>query len=155
MNSVIFKNLLAANSCPAEVFSTLHVRNITEAFTKKSALQALNENKVVICAGGTGNPFFTTDSAAALKALELDCDLLCKATKVDGVFDSDPAKNPEAKKYDEISFNQVLSQELQVMDLAAVALCMEKKLPILVFDLNQEDSLEKALAGEKVGTIIS
>ena len=109
----------------------------------------------MIIAGGTGNPFFSTDSAAALRSVELDCSLLVKATKVDGVYDSDPVKNPEAKKYTNISFAEVLEKELAIMDLTAITLCKENKMPILVLDITKEGNLYNALSEEGIGTTIN
>jgi uridylate kinase len=114
----------------------------------------LEKGRVVICAGGTGNPYFTTDSAAALRALELNCDVVLKATNVDGIYDKDPKKFKNAKKYDELTFQEALEQRLQVMDQAAFSLCQDQKLPIVVFNFFKPGMLLKAAKGEKIGTIV-
>jgi len=114
----------------------------------------LEKKRVVICSAGTGNPYFTTDSAASLRALELDCDVLIKATNVDGVYDDDPRKNPIAKKYDQVTFDEVLEKDLKVMDATAIAQCRDNKLPIIVFELMKKGNLRKVIEGENMGTRI-
>jgi len=149
--SATFKNL----GTDSEVWSSIKIPHIAKTYDRPSAIKDLEKGKIVICAGGTGNPFFTTDSAAALRALELNCDVVLKATKVNGVFDKDPEKHPNAKHFPEISYSEILEKNLQVMDLAAVSLCKEKPLPIIVFDLNQKGNIEKAILGEKIGSKVS
>ena len=128
---------------------------IRDSYIRRRAIRHLEKGRIVIIAGGTGNPFFSTDSAAALRSVELDCSLLVKATKVDGVYDSDPVKNPEAKKYTNISFAEVLEKELAIMDLTAITLCKENKMPILVLDITKEGNLYNALSEEGIGTTIN
>ena len=119
-------------------------------------MRQLEKWRVVILAAGTGNPFFTTDSAAALRALETECDIILKATKVDGVYEKDPKKHEGVKKFETISFTDAISnQDIEVMDNSALSLCMDHKIPIMVFDLSREDNIQKAVAGEQIGTLIS
>lgn len=153
-NSVALKSELKAVGCDAEVYSALSINQIVEPYLQRKALADLEEGKVVICAGGTGNPFCTTDSAAALRAGELGCELLMKATNVDFVYDSDPRKNPKAKPYKTISYQEVLEKRLGVMDLGAIATCMEAKLPISIFNLTKSGNIKKVLFGDPVGTIV-
>ena len=131
------------------------MHTVAEPFIRRRAIRHLEKGRVVILGGGTGNPFFTTDTAAALRANELGCDVLIKATKVDGVYDSDPKKNPNAVRFDHIRYMDALSQRLQVMDSTALSLCMDNKLPILVLNLFDESALPRALMGEHVGTLVS
>ena len=146
-----------------EILSGNHVYGIdpeialqlAEPYIRRRAIRHLEKGRIVIIAGGTGNPFFSTDSAAALRSVELDCSLLVKATKVDGVYESDPMKNPEAKKYTNISFSEVLEKELAIMDLTAITLCKENNMPILVLDITKEGNLYNALSNNDIGTTIS
>lgn len=154
MNSVALKNTLESVGVAAEVCSALPIKNIAPEYNRPEAIKHFQNNKIVICGGGTGNPFFTTDSAAALRALELECDVLLKATKVNGVFDKDPEKHADAKHFPQISYTEVLEKNLQVMDLTAIALCKEKPLPIIVFDINNFENIEKAILGEPTGSLI-
>jgi len=124
-------------------------------YVRDEAVKFMEQGGVSIIAGGTGNPFFTTDSAAALRACEIGADALLKGTKVDGVYDSDPKKNPNAKKYDTLTFDKALADNLKVMDATAFTLCRENNVPIVVFDMNTEGTLEKIAAGEKLGTIVN
>lgn len=153
-NSVALKSELNAIGCPAEVYSALSINQIVEPYLQRKALADLMAGKIVICAGGTGNPFCTTDSAAALRAGELGCQLLMKATNVDFVYDSDPRKNPKAKPYKTISYQEVLEKRLGVMDLGAIATSMEAKMPISIFNLTKSGNIKKVLFGEPVGTIV-
>ena len=154
INALAFKDALAKIGVTAEVFSAVEMERICPTFTKAAALKALKDKKVIICAGGTGNPYFTTDSAAALRASEIEADVLMKATKVDGVYDADPVKNPQAKKFARISFNEVLAKGLRVMDAAAIGLCLERKFDLVVFNLTVPGNIKKAVQGEKVGTVV-
>jgi len=129
--------------------------SIAEPFIRRRAIRHLEKGRVVLFAAGTGNPYFTTDSAAALRAIEIHADVLLKATKVDGIYDADPNKVPTAKRYEAVSYREVLDRELKVMDTAAFALCRENSMPILVFDLFDEGNLMKAVRGEKIGTIVN
>jgi len=154
MNSVAMQAAIEAKDVPCRVCSAVNIPQLAEPFIKRKAMRHLEKNRVVICAGGTGNPFFTTDSAAALRGLELNCDILLKATRVDGVYDSDPEKNPDAKRFEELTFHDVLEKDLYVMDQAAISLCKEKPLPIMVFDMTKPGNIVRAAKGENIGTIV-
>jgi uridylate kinase len=131
------------------------MRQVAEPYIRNKAVSHLNKGRVVIFGCGTGNPFFSTDTAAALRAVEIEADVIMKATMVDGVYDSDPKKNPNAKKYDSISFQEVLSKNLGVMDSTASALCKDNKLPILVFSIEDPKNIYRAVCGEDIGTVVS
>ena len=154
MNGMVIYNALKKSKVIPRIMSGV-AYDVVERFDSKFARGHLRKGRVLICAGGTGRPFFTTDTAAALRALQLDCDLLLKATKVDGVFDKDPEKNKGAKKFDKLTFLEVLEKDLKVMDLTAVSLCKDSKLPVIVTDYWKKGALVKAVRGEKVGTLIS
>jgi len=136
------------------VMTAIEMRSVAEPYIRRRAIRHLEKGRVVIFGGGTGNPFFSTDTAAALRATEIGADVLIKATKVDGVYDSDPKKNPAAKKFDEMSYMDTINLRLTVMDPTAITMCMEHKLPILVLNLWDVGALKKALFGEKVGTMV-
>jgi len=136
------------------VLSALDIRTVAEPFVRRRALTHLERGRVVILAGGTGNPYFTTDTAAALRANELGCEVLLKATKVDGVYDRDPKVDPAAVRFDELTYMEVLERGLRVMDQTAITLCMENGLPVVVFDLFQEGTIERVVRGEPLGTTI-
>ena len=154
MNSVALQSALETLGAETRVLSAIDVPQLAEPFIKRRALRHLEKGRIVICAGGTGNPYFTTDSAAALRAVELSCDVLLKGTNVDGIFDKDPRKNPTAKKFAEITYQQALEMRLGVMDQAAFSLCQEQKLPIVVFNFLKRGSLLKAARGDKIGTVV-
>ncbi len=154
MNSVALQSALESAGTQTRVLSAIDIPQLAEPFIKRRANRHLEKGRVVICAGGTGNPYFTTDSAAALRALELGCDVLLKATNVDGVYDKDPNKHKDAKKYDKITFQEALNKQLAVMDQAAFSLCQDQKLPIVVFDFFKTGALLKAARGEKIGTVV-
>ena len=154
MNAMAFQDSLRRMGVAAKAFSALAMPGVLEVYTPRAARDAFTTNDVILCAGGTGNPYFTTDSAAALRALELQCDVLLKATKVDYVCDKDPKKFPDAKIFKVLTYKQVLEMGLGVMDLAAVSLCMEGKLPIIVFNMQTPGNLDKVIAGEAIGTAI-
>jgi uridylate kinase len=154
MNSMALQESLVQHDIECRVLSAIDVPQICEPFIRPRALMHLNKDRVVILAAGTGNPFFSTDTAAALRALELRCDAILKATKVKGVYDCDPQKNPKAKFFSEMSFTDALSKDLKVMDAAALSLCRDHNLPILVFNLFAEGCLRQALLGKKIGTLI-
>ena len=141
INSLALSNAIARQGIKSKVFSALNMPSVADSFTARAAKAALDEGFVVVCAGGTGNPFFTTDTAAALKAIELDCDVLLKGTKVDGVYSADPKKDPNATRYDTISYDDVIGQNLKVMDTAAFALARDNGLPIIVYALDDEAGL--------------
>ena len=152
MNSVALQAALDSLGAETRVLSAINMPQLAEPFIKRRALRHLQKGRIVICAGGTGNPYFTTDSAAALRALELSCDVLLKATNVDGIYDKDPNKHKDAVKYDSITYKEALEKHLEVMDQAAFSLCQEQNLPIIVFNFLQKGSLLKAALGEKIGT---
>jgi uridylate kinase len=154
MNSVALQAALESCGAQTRVLSAIAVPALAEPYIRRRALRHVEKGRIVICAGGTGNPFFTTDSAAALRALELNCDVLLKATNVDGIYDKDPNKNADAVKYDNITYQEALEKRLNVMDQSAFSLCQDQKLPIIVFNFAEEANLQKAVKGEKVGTLV-
>lgn len=151
MNSVALMSALEHRGGVVRVCSAIDVPAMAESYINRRATRHMEKGRIVICAGGTGNPYFTTDSASALRALELECDLLVKATNVDGVFDSDPNKNKKAKLYKKVSYDEVLEKDLKVMDGAAIALCRDGKLPIQVYKFGKKEDLLRAIEG-KLGT---
>ena len=154
INALALCDAIEQAGVPARVHTALEIQSVAEPFVRKRAINQLKKGHVVLLAAGTGNPYFSTDTAAALRANELGCEVLLKATKVDGVYDSDPMENADAKKLDHLTYMDVLSQGLRVMDGTAITLCMENKLPILVFDLFGEGNLERAVRGEELGSLI-
>ncbi len=154
MNSIAFSSALKKAKIKTKVLSAFHFPMVVEDFTVRAAKRLLKAGYTVICAGGTGNPFFTTDTAAALRAAELNCELLMKATNVDHVYDEDPKKNPKAKAYKRMTYHDVLDKQLRVMDLSAIAMCEEVKTPVAVFNLQKSGNIAKVLSGKNVGTII-
>lgn len=137
------------------VQTAIEMQNLAEPFIVRRAIRHLEQGRVVIFVAGTGNPFFSTDTTAALRAAEIGAQVILKATKVDGIYDSDPKKNPDAKRFDHITYTDALSKRLQVMDSTAFSLCMDNKMPIIVFDMNKPDNIRLAIAGESVGTLVS
>ena len=154
INAIALQSAIEEAGVPTRVQTSINIYQLAEAFVRRKALRHLEKGRVVIFAGGTGNPFFTTDSAAALRASEINADILLKATQVDGVYDSDPRKNPDAKLIRKISYTDAIAKRLQFMDTAALALCMEIQLPIQVFNLHVKGNIKKALCGEEIGTLI-
>lgn len=154
INALGLQSSLEQKGVPTRVLTAIEMPPVAEPYIRRRAIRHLEKGRIVIFGGGTGNPFFTTDTAAALRANEIGAEILFKATKVDGVYDSDPMKNADAKRYEELSYNVVLSNDLRVMDATAISLCRENKLPILVFNLTQPGSIMKALKGERIGTIV-
>ncbi len=154
MNSVGLQSALESLGHFTRVCSAIEVPQLAEPYIRRRALRHLEKGRIIICAGGTGNPYFTTDSAAALRALELNCDVLLKATNVDGIYDSDPKKNAAAKKFEEITYDEVMRLGLAVMDQAAFSLCKDQGLPIIVFDFREQGSLLRLLQGERMGTLV-
>jgi uridylate kinase len=134
--------------------SAINMEQVAEPYIRRKALRHLEKGRVVIFGAGTGNPYFTTDTAGSLRAIEMKADVILKGTRVDGVYDADPEKNPNAKKFETISFQDCISKNLKVMDMTAFTLCMENKLPIIVFDMNQAGNLLKIVQGESVGTLV-
>ncbi len=155
INSLALQSALEAAGIPAKALSATAMPAIVELFTFRRAIDLLEAGTVVIIGGGTGSPFFTTDSAAALRAAEIGADVLLKATKVDGIYDSDPMKNPEAVKFDRLTYSEALARRLKVMDAAAFSLCMDNEIPILVFDFFKSGELLRVVRGEKVGTLVT
>jgi uridylate kinase len=155
MNSLALRDAFERLGMAARVQTALEIRSVAEPYIRLRAIRHLEKDRVLILGAGTGNPYFTTDTAGALRAAEIGADVLIKATKVDGVYDSDPRKNTGAQKYESLTYLDALNAGVGVMDSTAITLCMENKLPILVLDLWQENSLLRAMQGENVGTIIS
>ena len=154
INSLALQNSIEKLGAPTRVQTAIQMPKIAEPFIKRKAQRHLEKGRVVIFGAGTGNPYFTTDTAAALRAIEMNTDVVIKATKVDGVYDKDPVKYPDAKKYTTISYNEVLAKDLKVMDATAISLCRENKLPIIVFDSLTEGNLKKVIMGEQIGTTV-
>ncbi|BAJ65127.1 UMP kinase [Anaerolinea thermophila] len=155
MNALALMDALESMNVVTRVQSAIEMHSVAEPYIRRRAIRHLEKGRVVILGGGTGNPYFTTDTAAALRATELKCDVLIKATKVDGVYDSDPKKNPNARRFEHITYMDALNQRLAVMDSTALSLCMDNKMPILVLNLWDETALIRALKGEPVGTLVS
>ena len=155
INAVALQETLEKAGQPARVLSAIEVNAVCEPFIRRRCLHHLDKGRVVILAGGTGNPFFSTDTCAALRASEIDADLLIKATKVDGVYSDDPKINPNAVLYDKITFEEVLAQDLKVMDHSAASLCRENKIPVVVLNIFKKGNITKAINGESVGTLIT
>jgi uridylate kinase len=155
INGLALKEALVHLGVDSRVMTAIDVRAVAEPFIRGRALRHLEKGRVVILVAGTGNPFFTTDTCAALRATELECDLLMKATKVDGVYTADPNKDASAKRYDTLTFAQAIANNLQVMDTAALALCRDNHIPLLVFDFKKSGNIRRAVRGEQVGTLLS
>jgi len=155
INSIGLSLSLRSQGVDAEVFTSTPMNPMAKYYMRDEVLEYLGKGGVALVAGGTGNPFFTTDSGAALRACELRCDALLKGTKVDGVYDSDPKKNPNAKKYRTLTFSKAIEDELHVMDLTAFTLCKENDMPVIVFDVNRDGELERVVKGEPVGTTVT
>jgi len=155
MNALALQDALERMGIVTRAQTAIEMRAVAEPYIRRRAVRHLEKGRVVIFAGGTGNPYFTTDTAGALRAMEIDADVLVKATKVDGVYDDDPQKNPDARKFDQLSYIDALNRQLKVLDATAISLCMDNSLPILVLNLWQADALTRAMMGETVGTIIA
>jgi len=154
MNALALQDALERMGIVTRALSAIEMRAVAEPYIRRRAIRHLEKGRVVIFAGGTGNPYFTTDTAGALRAMEIDADVLVKATKVDGVYDDDPQKNPNARKFDHLPYIEALNRQLKVLDATAISLCMDNNLPILVLNLWQADDLIRAVMGETVGTTI-
>ena len=154
INALALQSALEDAGVPTRVLTSINVYQLAEPFIRRKAVRHLEKGRVVIFAGGTGNPFFTTDSAAALRASEIKADLVLKATQVDGVYDSDPRKNPKAQLIKKISYEEAIKKGLQFMDTAALALCLENKFPLCVFNLHKKGNIKLAVSGKKIGTTI-
>lgn len=154
INGLALQKSLESSGIKSKVVSAIEMNKVTEFFDVEKVEKYFSEKSVVIFVAGTGNPFFSTDTAAALRASEIKADVIMKATKVDGVYSADPIKFPNAVFYPELNYERALNEKLNVMDLTAISLCMENKIPILVFNMNKEDNIKKAVSGETVGTVI-
>ncbi|NIA14147.1 MAG: UMP kinase [Nitrospiraceae bacterium] len=155
INAVAIRAALEERGVPARVMSAIEMHQVAEPYVQRRAIRHLDKGRVVIFAAGTGNPYFTTDTAAALRAAEIGADILFKATKVDGVYDSDPEHNPDAVRYKRLTYGQVLVDNLRVMDAAAIALCRDNEVPVLVFNLTKPGTILEALRGDVVGTLVT
>jgi len=154
INAMALQSALEAAGIDTRLQSAIELKQIAEPFIRRRAIRHLEKGRVVIFGGGTGNPFFTTDSAASLRAIEIDADVILKGTRVDGIYTADPEKDSTAVRYDRISFDEVFDKGLQVMDMTAFTLCNENKLPIIVFDMNTSGNLLRLIQGEEVGTLV-
>ena len=155
MNALAIQDALESKGVFARVMSALQIHEVCEDYIRRRAVRHLEKGRVVILAAGTGNPFLTTDTAASLRAIEIGADILLKATKVDGVYDSDPVKNPDAKRYETVSFDKVLADKLMVMDATAIVMCRDNGLPLRVFDLTRANALVQAMSGDAIGTVVT
>jgi uridylate kinase len=154
INGLALQSAFETKGQPSRLFTAIRMEPVAEYYYKPKVIQALENNEVVIFSGGTGNPYFTTDTAATLRAVEMEADVMLKGTRVDGVYTSDPEKNPDARRYDEITFAEALQKELGVLDLTAFTMCKENELPIIVFNMNKKGNLRKLISGEKIGTLV-
>jgi uridylate kinase len=154
LNGLALQDALERLGCQTRLQTAIRMETVAEPYIRRRAVRHLEKGRIVILAGGSGSPFMTTDTAAALRARELEADILLKATKVDGVYSDDPEKNPHALRYERLSYNQVLRDNLQVMDMAAISMCMEAKMPILVFNFKRDGNIERAIAGQRIGTLV-
>ena len=155
MNGLALQSELEVLGVPTRVQTAIEMKNVAESFIRRRAMRHLELGRVVIFVAGTGNPFFSTDTTAALRASEMGAEVILKATKVDGIYDSDPKKNPDAKRYTTLTFGEALTKRLQVMDATAFSLCMDNKVPIIVFDMMQRENIRDAVLGKEVGTVVT
>jgi uridylate kinase len=154
INAMALQDALEKAEVPTRVLSALELQELCEPYIRRRAIRHLEKNRVIVFAAGTGNPYFTTDTAAALRAMEIDAEVIIKATKVDGVYDKDPKKHADATRFSEVSYIDVLQRNLGVMDTTAISLCMDNSLPILVFDMTQVGNIKKIVCGEPIGTVV-
>ncbi|MHC4607625.1 MAG: UMP kinase [Planctomycetota bacterium] len=154
INSLALQDMLEREGMRVRVMTALPIQAVAESWIRRRAMRHLEKERVIVLAAGTGNPHFTTDTAAALRATEIGADVLLKASKVDGVYDSDPAANPDAKRFEQLSYLDVLNRRLKVMDVTAISMCMENRLPIIVFNLRKKGNIVRAVRGEGIGTLI-
>lgn len=154
INALAFQNALEKLGVNTRVQSAIEMRELAEPYIRRKAIRHLEKGRVVIFAAGTGNPYFTTDTAAALRAIEIGADVILKGTKVDGIYSSDPVRDPKAKKFDTLTYMDVIRNSLKVMDSTAITLCMDNNLPIIVFNIKQRDNLKKIILGDKIGSIV-
>jgi uridylate kinase len=155
INSLALENAISKLGGKAKVFTSIRMEPVGELYNRDRVLEAMKNSTVCILSGGTGNPYFTTDTAAALRAVEIGADVLLKGTRVDGVYTSDPEKDPKAEKFDKISFEEVINKRLKVMDSTAFTMCRENNMPVIVFDMNKPGNLNKLIEGEKIGTLVN
>jgi uridylate kinase len=155
INSLALQDQLEQRGVQTRVLSAIELRQVAEPFIRRRAIRHLEKGRVIILAAGTGNPYFTTDSAAALRAMEVKAEVLLKATKVDGIYDADPTSNPAAKKFPRITYREVLERGLKVMDATAISLCMDNKLPIVVFNIRQDGNIRRVIHGDPIGSVVS
>src|SRR5205085_9192596 len=155
LNGLALQDALESLNCQTRLMTAIRMESVAEPFIRRRAVRHLEKRRIVILAGGTGNPYVTTDTAAALRARELEADILLKATKVDGVYSAPPETNPHAVLYTKLTYDQVLRDKLRVMDAAAISLCQEANLPILVFNFKREGNIERAVAGHPIGTLVT
>jgi uridylate kinase len=155
INSIALESAIKRSGGKAKVFTSIRMEPVGELYNRDRVLESMKNGIVCILAGGTGNPFFTTDTAAALRAVEIGAEVLLKGTRVDGVYSSDPEKDPDARKFEKITFEEVIDKRLKVMDLTAFTMCRENNMPIVVFDMNSPGNLGKVVNGQKTGTLVS
>ena len=155
INALALQDALEHAGVPTRVLTAIEMRAVAEPFIRRRAIRHLEKGRVVVFAAGTGNPYFTTDTAAALRAMEMRAEVILKATKVDGIYTADPVKHPDATRYEKISYLQVLQERLQVMDATAISLCMDNKLPIIVFNLKTPGNIKRVVKGDPVGTLVT
>ncbi len=155
INSLALQDALEKEKISTRVMSAIEMRSIAEPYIRRKAARHMEKGRIIIFAGGTGNPYFSTDTAASLRATEVHADVILKGTKVDGVYDSDPKKNPNAVRFDALSYIDVLKKGLKVMDATAISMCMDNKMPVVVFNMFQKGNLKKVVMGEKIGTTVS
>ncbi len=154
LNALALQNILEKNQVYTRVQSAIEMRQLAEPYIRRRAIRHLEKKRVVIFAGGTGNPYFSTDTAAVLRAMEIGANVILKGTKVDGIYDQDPMKYPEAKRFESLTFSDVLKKELKVMDTTAITLCMDNSLPIIVFNIKINGNIKKVVSGMKIGTLV-
>ena len=155
INSLALNSALQANGTKSRVLTSIRMEPVGEYYSKRYAVECLERGEVVLIAGGTSNPYFTTDTASSLRAIETEADVMLKGTRVDGVYTADPEKDPSATKFDEITYDEIYNRSLKVMDLTATTMCKENNMPIYVFDMDTLGNLKKVLTGEKIGTLVS
>jgi uridylate kinase len=154
INALALQDSLERASCFTRVLSAIDMKEVAEPFIRRRAIRHMEKGRVVIFAAGIGNPYFSTDTAAALRAMEIKAEIILKATKVDGIYDADPVKNPKAKRFDRLTYLEVLQKGLKVMDTTAISLCMDNHLPIIVYDLKRKGNLRRLVLGERIGTLV-
>jgi uridylate kinase len=154
INGLALQSAFESKGKASRLFTAIRMEPVAEYYYKSGVIRALENNEVVIFSGGTGNPYFTTDTAASLRAVEMEADVMLKGTRVDGVYSSDPEKDPGAERFEELSFNEAIEKELRILDLTAFTMCKENKLPVIVFNMNEKGNLKRLISGEKIGTLI-